>query len=104
MTLVAFAWPAIMPSVLAGEAIGPAGVNTLKAAHKAREAKDYDAAIELFRKGLKLQPENANAHKDLAYTLLKAGENTDARDEFERAMQLRPADDTAALEFAFLAF
>ncbi len=76
----------------------------LNQAYKAAAQKDYDAAIELFRKGLALQPANAGAHKDLAYTLLKAGENADARDEFESAMQLNPGDETAALEYAFLAF
>ncbi len=55
----------------------------LNQAYKALAQKDYDSAIELFRKGLAQQPGNANGHKDLAYTLLKAGENADARDEFE---------------------
>jgi len=76
----------------------------LNAAYKALAQKDYDSAIDLFRKGLAQQPANAAAHKDLAYTLLKAGENADARDEFEAAMRLNAADETAALEYAFLAF
>ncbi len=82
----------------------PPGDAELNAAYKARTQKDYDSAIELFRKALAQQPANENAHKDLAYTLLKAGENADARDEFEAALKLQPHDDTAALEFAFLAF
>jgi tetratricopeptide (TPR) repeat protein len=76
----------------------------LNSAYKALSAKDYDNAIALFRKGLAAQPQNAKVHKDLAYTLLKAGENADARDEFERALQIDPKDETAALEFAFLAY
>ncbi len=80
------------------------GEAELNQAYKALAAKNYDSAIELFRKGLSQQPGNAAAHKDLAYTLLKAGEDEDARDEFESALHLNPADDTAALEFAFLAF
>ncbi len=84
-----------------GQAPGDAELNQ---AYKARAQKDYDSAIELFRKGLALQPTNAGAHKDLAYTLLKAGENADARDEFESALHLNPGDETAALEYAFLAF
>jgi len=76
----------------------------LNQAYKSLSQKDYDSAIALFRKGLQLQPSNAAAHKDLAYTLLKAGENADARDEFERAMHLNANDETAALEYAFLAF
>jgi tetratricopeptide (TPR) repeat protein len=66
--------------------------------------KDYDAAVALFRKGLALAPTNAAAHKDLAYTLLKTGDNVEARDEFAAAMRINPKDETAALEFAFLAF
>ncbi len=76
----------------------------LNQAYKAAAQKDYDAAIESFTKGLALQPENAGAHKDFAYTLLKAGENSEARDEFEVALHLNQNDETAALEYAFLAF
>ena len=38
----------------------------------------------------------------IAYTLLKTGDDAEARDEFEAAMKLNPKDETAALEFAFL--
>ena len=82
----------------------PDAQKPLNGAYTALAQKDYDSAINLFRKALALQPANAAAHKDLAYTLLKAGENSDARDEFEAALHLNPADETAALEFAFLAF
>ena len=73
-------------------------------AYKALSAKDYDHAIASFRTALKAEPANAGAHKDLAYTLLKTGENPAARDEFEAALKLNVKDETAALEFAFLAF
>lgn len=82
----------------------PAGDAELNLGYKALAEKDYDSAINLFRKALLQQPSNAGAHKDLAYTLLKAGENADARDEFEAALHLNEHDETAALEFAFLAF
>jgi tetratricopeptide (TPR) repeat protein len=80
------------------------GDDSLNQAYKAVAQKDYDTAIDWFRRGLALQPHNARAHKDLAYTLLKAGENGEARDEFESALRLNPQDETAALEYAFLAF
>lgn len=80
------------------------GADELNRAYQALAHKDYDSAIELFRKGLALEPQNAGAHKDLAYTLLKTGENADARDEFAIASRLNPQDDTAALEYAFLAY
>ncbi|MGA8030722.1 MAG: tetratricopeptide repeat protein [Bryobacteraceae bacterium] len=84
-----------------GQAPGEAELNQ---AYKARAQKDYDSAIDLFRKGLAQQPGNAGAHKDLAYTLVSAGENADARDEFEIALRLNESDETAALEYAFLAY
>jgi tetratricopeptide (TPR) repeat protein len=76
----------------------------LNQGYGALAAKDYDSAIAAFRKGLLHQPGNAKAHKDLAYTLLKTGDNAEARDEFEQALRLDPKDETAALEFAFLAY
>lgn len=80
------------------------GEAELNSAYQVLSTKDYDRAIALFHKGLAAQPQNAKAHKDLAYTLLHAGENVQARDEFERALQLDSKDETAALEFAFLAY
>jgi len=76
----------------------------LNQAYKALASRDYDTAIDLFRKGLAKQPGSASVHKDLAYTLLKTGENEAARDEFEAARRLDPKDEAAALEYAFLAF
>ena len=73
-------------------------------AYQALTARDFDRAVGLFRHGLARQPANAKAHKDLAYTLLKTGDNAEARDEFERALTLDSHDETAGLEFAFLAY
>jgi tetratricopeptide (TPR) repeat protein len=81
-----------------------AGTAELTRAYKALEAKDYDAAVAAFQQGLLKQPANAGAHKDLAYTLLKTGDNAEARDEFELATKLNPKDEVASLEYAFLAF
>src|SRR3954451_19612866 len=80
------------------------GTTELTDAYKALAAKDYTRAVPLFRKGLALQPANAGGHKDLAYALLKTGENAEARDEFEAALKLNPKDETAALEYGFLAY
>ncbi len=81
-----------------------AGDPELNAAYQALASKDYDRATALFRKGLAAGTGVAAAHKELAYTLLKTGENEEARDEFETALRLDPSDETAALEFAFLAY
>ena len=85
-----------------------AGQQEFAAAYKALAQKDYDNAIALFRRGLADQTGNtagdSAAHKDLAYTLLKTGDSTEARDEFEAALHANEHDDTAALEYAFLAY
>ena len=73
-------------------------------AYQALAAKEYDKAILEFGQALQLEPRSARTHKDLAYTLLKTGDNVGARDEFARAMELDARDETAALEFAFLAY
>ncbi len=82
----------------------PPGQADLTKAYDALKNRDYDLAIDLFRKGIALQPANPGLHKDLAYTLLKTGDNPAARDEFAAAQKLNPQDESAALEFAFLAF
>jgi tetratricopeptide (TPR) repeat protein len=81
----------------------------LERAYEALKGKDYATAIAAFERALDsappLAPERAAAiHKDLAYTLLKVGENERARDHFAEALRVIPADDRAALEYAFLCF
>jgi tetratricopeptide (TPR) repeat protein len=76
----------------------------LETAYAALEAKEYDAAIAAFRQAIAAAPARASVRKDLAYTLLKVGENEAARDEFGEAMKLDPDDHHVALEHAFLCF
>jgi len=76
----------------------------LDTAYKALGQKNYDSAVGFFRKALARQSGNASTHKDLAYTLLKTGDNAEARDEFEAALHLNEHDEKAALEYAFLAY
>ena len=72
--------------------------------YPALRARDYDASIPQFLTAIAAAPRNAALRKDLAYTYLKIGEPTLARDQFHQALTLDPADTTAALEFAFLAY
>lgn len=74
------------------------------AAYQDLAHKDYNSAIAHFQAGLKRQPGSPNIHKDLAYTLLKVGDNIAARDEFETALRLNQQDEQASLEYAFLAY
>jgi Tfp pilus assembly protein PilF len=76
----------------------------LERAYDALRAKDYDRAIASFREAIKIAPDRPALRKDLAYTLLKIGENEAARDQFAEAMRLDPRDDHVALEYAFLCY
>lgn len=66
--------------------------------------KDYDTAIEVLRDAIRLAPNRPELALELAYILLKTGENEAARDTFAAVMKAKPDDPTPALEYAFLCF
>jgi Tfp pilus assembly protein PilF len=70
--------------------------------YEAVRGRNYDEAIALFLKAIAASPSRPALRKDLAYTYLKIGENTAARDQFREAMLLDPKDFHVALEYAFL--
>ncbi len=76
----------------------------LEKAYAALRANRYDEAVASFQRAVALAPQRASIRKDLAYALLKIGENEAARDQFAEAMRLDPADDHVALEYAFLCY
>jgi Tfp pilus assembly protein PilF len=76
----------------------------LAQAYESLRAREYDAAISGFLKGIEAAPERSSIRKDLAYTYLKIGENDLARAEFRTAMKLDPGDSQVALEYAFLCY
>ena len=76
----------------------------LTRAYEALRARDYDAAIAGFLKGIEAAPRRASIYKDLAYTYLKIGENELARDQFGEAMEIDPNDTQVAMEYAFLCY
>ncbi len=76
----------------------------LEQAYAALREKNYDQAVAGFRQAIALAPNRASIHKDLAYALLKVGENEDARDQFAEAVRLDPRDQHVALEYAFLCY
>ena len=67
-------------------------------------AKDYDKAIASFERAIEAAPTRPSVRKDLAYTLLKAGETDAARDQFGEAVRLDQNDTHVALEYAFLCY
>lgn len=76
----------------------------LQQAYDSLREKNYDRAIAEFRQAIELAPNRVAIRKDLAYALLKVGENEAARDQFAEAMRLDPADQHVALEYAFLCY
>jgi Tfp pilus assembly protein PilF len=80
------------------------GQTPLDQAYAALRVKNYEEAILAFELAATLAPGRASIRKDLAYTLLKVGETEAGRDQFFEAMQLEPADDQIALEYAFLCY
>jgi len=76
----------------------------LQHAYEALRSREYDQAVTAFLQATELAPNRASIRKDLAYTLLKIGENETARDQFAEAMRLDPADQHVALEYAFLCY
>lgn len=94
---------ALAVSSLAAEASDPA-YQALERAYQALRDKNYEQAIRGFQQAIALAPIRASIRKDLAYTLLKVGENEAARDSFGEAMRIDPTDEHVALEYAFLCF
>jgi Tfp pilus assembly protein PilF len=86
-----------------GQAADPAYA-VLERAYAALHAKDYDRAIAGFDEAIQIAPDRASLRKDLAYTLLKAGQTEAARDQFGEAMRLDAGDDHVAMEYAFLCY
>jgi Flp pilus assembly protein TadD len=76
----------------------------LQQAYDSLRLKNYDRAIAGFQQAIVLAPNRAAIRKDLAYALLKVGENEAARDQFAEAMRLLPSDQHVALEYAFLCY
>jgi Flp pilus assembly protein TadD len=85
------------------QALDPA-YQPLQHAYDALRQKNYDQAVTGFEQAIALTPDRASIRKDLAYTLLKIGENEAARGQFAEAMRLDPADEHVALEYAFLCY
>ena len=98
-----FRLPLFCLAIAVGQTADPAYAD-LNRAYEALRAKHYDAAIEGFKRGIAHAPDRPSLHKDLAYTLLKIGENAAAREEFAAAMRLDPGDDAVAMEYAFLCY
>ncbi len=93
--LILYAVAAVLASAQPGDA---------DRAYTALRARDYDVAVPAFLAAIQAAPTRADIRKDLAYTLLKIGEPTLAREQFREALRLDPADATAALEYAFLCY
>jgi tetratricopeptide (TPR) repeat protein len=64
-----------------------------------RTQEDSDKAIEAFRQAIKLDPQYREAHKQLAFALLGAGDRAGAKTELEACVALAPdAPDAAQMK------
>ena len=95
-------WILLLASALAPAQTPDPAYEPLNKAYEALRTRSYDDAIALFLKAVDAAPARPAVRKDLAYTYLKIGENTAARDQFREAMLLDPKDFHVALEYAFL--
>ena len=77
---------------------------SLAAAYQAMGRKNYESAISHFQAAAKEAPRRSSILKELGYAYLKIGETEWARDVFEQAYVLEPADHRAGLELAYLWF
>jgi tetratricopeptide (TPR) repeat protein len=57
---------------------------------QAAELKKYDEAVELWKKIISLQPDNASAYMNLGHAYLQLGEYEDALRASKKAMELDP--------------
>jgi Tfp pilus assembly protein PilF len=97
-------WILLVAGGLAAAQTPDPAYEPLNKAYEALRGRNYDDAVNLFRKAIEAAPDRPAVHKDLAYTYLKMGENTAARDQFRQAMLLDPKDLHVALEYAFLCY
>ena len=59
-------------------------------AHAFAQSKSWDEAINAYRKALELEPNDALTHYDLALALEYKGYSSQAVEEFESAIRLKP--------------
>jgi len=65
---------------------------------KAQKAETPDQAIALYRKGLRLCPDDDVARYELGKILAKVGRRMEAKEEFEAALRINPDFKTARRE------
>jgi Tfp pilus assembly protein PilF len=100
---LSLAFLAVLSAAVAQTSPDPAYAPLVRA-YDAVRTRDYDPAVTAFLQAIAASPARPDIRKDLAYTYLKIGENLLARDQFQEAMRLDPADIQVALEFAFLCY
>jgi len=69
---------------------------------KAQEAEDRDQAIALYRKGLRLCPDDDVARYELGKILIAVGRRAEAQEEFEAALRINPDFKSARRELKAL--
>jgi len=100
--ITVFSLIAVALAPLTAQSPDPAALGPLEQAYQSLQTRDYDLAVDFFRKAVEAAPARGSIRKDFAYTYLKIGRNEAARDQFAEAVRLDPQDHHVALEYAFL--
>jgi tetratricopeptide (TPR) repeat protein len=96
LAFVAVGPPAVLAQVAPPEAMKPPTFELLAGqAAKAKEAGRLDEAIDLYRRALKKKPSSLEARWALATLLYDKDRFKDAREQFSRVVEARPADGQA---------
>ncbi len=62
-------------------------------------SKDFDKAIETFRRAVELDPSSAQAHDSLGAAYGAVGRNADAVESLKKAIQLDPSGETCPARY-----
>jgi tetratricopeptide (TPR) repeat protein len=82
----------------------PAHVNLLRLAGRSGAELDLPDAADYLSKAVELEPENADAWRELGEALLNEGRMKEATGAFRRAVELRPNDVGTLVHLAHAAF
>jgi Flp pilus assembly protein TadD len=97
-TAVALALALAVPAAAMPSAPAPAASSDYQAGEKAVKEGRYQDAVALLTKVVQREPDNADAHNYLGFSLRKLGDLDKAQAHYRTALQLEP-NHKAALEY-----
>ncbi|HUA51156.1 MAG TPA: tetratricopeptide repeat protein [Candidatus Sulfotelmatobacter sp.] len=98
LAFVALAGPSAPPAAAMATLTPPKASDDYIAGEKAAKEGRYQDAVDLLSKVVQREPDNADAHNYLGFSLRKLGQFDKAEAQYRVALQLEP-DHKAALEY-----